>query len=105
LDRSYKEDIPLVIERLERLKQEFASHASGTDWTRLRIDPLLAHAKSLDRVMHAKRFARETARLRGGVAMFHADLVYFRENIRALKKLLLSRRKAAPRRRGSARRD
>jgi hypothetical protein len=98
MDRAYKQDIPSVIKRLERLRDAFATLDSKTDWTSLRIEPLLEHAKSLDRLIHARQFARETTRLRRGVAMFHADLVYFRENIQGLKKVLESERKATPRR-------
>src|ERR1700739_57710 len=98
MDRAYKQDIPSVIKRLEGLRDAFATLDSKTDWTRLRIEPLLEHAKSLDRLIHARQFTRETTRLRRGVAMFHADLVYFRENLQGLKKVLESERKAAPRR-------
>jgi len=98
VDRAYKQDIPSVIKRLERLRDAFATLDAKTDWTRLRIEPLLEHATSLDRLIHGKQFARETTRLRRGVAMFHADLVYFRENLQGLKKVLESERKAAPRR-------
>ena len=99
MDRTYKQDIPFVTKRLEHMRDEFAGVDSKTDWTMLRIEPLLEHAKSLDRLIHAKHFARETARLRRGVAMFHADLVYFRENVYELKKLLESEKKRATRRR------
>jgi hypothetical protein len=98
MDRAYKQDIPSVIKRLEGLRDAFAALDSKTDWTRLRIEPLLEHAKSLDRLIHTRQFARETTRLRRGVAMFHADLVYFRGNLQGLKKVLESERKAAPRR-------
>jgi hypothetical protein len=95
MDRTYKQDIPSFIKRLEHMRDEFAAIDSKTDWTRLRIEPLLEHAKSLDRLIHARQFARETTRLRHGVAMFHADLVYFRDNIQGLNKILESERKAA----------
>ena len=98
MDRAYKQDIPSVIKRLERLRDAFVTLDSKTDWTSLRIEPLLEHAKSLDRLIHARQFARETTRLRRGVAMFHADLVYFKGNIQGLKKVLESERKAAPQR-------
>jgi len=98
MDRAYKQDIPSVIKRLEGLRDAFATLDSKTDWTRLRIEPLLEHAKSLDRLIHLRQFARETTRLRRGVAMFHADVVYFRQNLQGLKNVLESERKAAPRR-------
>jgi hypothetical protein len=99
LDRVYKEEIPSVVKILEDLKVKFAGLDSRTDWTKLRIDPLLEHAKLLAQRLRIREFAGETARLRSGVGMFHADLVYFRENIRGLKKVLESERVAAPRRR------
>ena len=99
MDRSYKQDIPSVIKRLELIREEFAAIESKTDWIRLRIEPLLEHAKSLERLINTRRFARETARLRRGVEMFHADLVYFRENVQGLRKVLESEKKGAIRRR------
>ena len=88
MDRSYKEDIPKTKRALEELKKEFSSIASTTDWTKLRIEPLLDHVKALDRLLRSSKFARETARLRRGVVMFHSDLVYLRENVKALKTIL-----------------
>jgi hypothetical protein len=99
MDRVYKQDIPNVIKILEELRGEFARLDSKTDWTRLRIEPLLEHARQLARLLRSRRFARETGRLRSGVGMFHADLVYFRENIRGLKNILESETKAALHRR------
>ena len=88
MDRSYKEDIPKTKKALEELKKEFSGVASTTDWTKLRIEPLLDHVKSLERLLRSPKFARETARLRRGVVMFHSDLVYLRENVKALKEIL-----------------
>ncbi len=88
MDRSYKEDIPKMKRALEELKKEFSSVTSTTNWTKLRIEPLLDHVKSLDRLLRSPKFARETARLRRGVAMFHSDLVYLRENVKTLKEIL-----------------
>src|SRR5690242_12543947 len=88
MDRSYKEDIPKTKTALEELKKEFSGVASTTDWARLRIEPLLDHVKSLERLLLSPKFARETARLRRGVVMFHSDLVYLRENVKALKQIL-----------------
>ena len=94
MDRSYKEDIPRAKRALEELRNEFAGVASTTDWTKLRIEPLLDHAKSLERVLRSPKFARETARLRRGVVMFHADLIYLRENVKALKEILAVERRS-----------
>ena len=91
MDRSYKEEIPRTRRTLEELKKKFSGVASSTDWAKLRIEPLLDHVKALERLLRSPKFARETARLRRGVAMFHSDLVYFRENVRALKAILESR--------------
>ena len=98
MDRSYKEDIPKTKKALEKLKKEFSGVASTTDWTRLRIQPLLYHVKSIERLLRSPKFARETARLRRGVAMFHSDLVYLRENVKALKEILHAERKSHRRR-------
>lgn len=94
MDRSYKEDIPRLRQALKKLKNEFTAVDSKTNWTNLRIEPLLAHVKWLERLLRSPKFARETARLRRGVVMFHADLVYLRENIKALKKVLESETKS-----------
>jgi len=94
MDRSYKEDIPRARRALEELKKEFSGVASTTDWTKLRIEPLLDHVKSLERLLRSPKFARETSRLRRGVAMFHADLIYLRENVKGLKKILAGEKKS-----------
>ena len=54
MDRSYKEDIPKTRRALEELGKEFSGVASATNWTKLRIEPLLDHVKSLERLL---RFA------------------------------------------------
>ena len=89
MDRSYKEDIPKAIRVLEVLKRDFSGISSKTDWNKLRIEPLLRHARALERIFLSPKFAHETERLTRGVAMFRADLVYLRENIRSLKGILL----------------
>lgn len=94
MDKSYKEDVPKARRALEELKQEFSGVASTTDWTQLRIEPLLNHVRLLERVLRSPKFAREMARLRRGVVMFHADLIYLRENIKALKEILQVERKS-----------
>lgn len=88
MDKSYKEDIPKSRRALEKLKKEFSGVASTTNWTKLRVEPLLDHVKSLERLLRSPKFARETSRLRRGVVMFHSDLVYLRENLKALNKIL-----------------
>lgn len=88
MDRTYKEDIAATSRALEQLKTEFSHLDSKTDWKNLRVRPLLEHARSLERLLRSPQFARETSRLPRGVPMFHSDLVYFRENIKALKAIL-----------------
>src|SRR6201987_5614722 len=100
MDRSYKEDIPKTRSALEELEKEFSGVASTTDWTKLRIEPLLDHVKSLERLLRSPKFARETARLRRGVVMFHSDLVYLRQNVKTLKEILAVE-KRSDKRRGS----
>ena len=85
MDSSYKEDIPKAKRALQKLKKEFVKVDAATDWTKLRIDPLLEHVKSLERLLRSPKFAQEAARLRRGVVMFHSDLVYLRQNIKSLK--------------------
>jgi hypothetical protein len=92
MDRSYKEDIPGFRAALEEMKEAFSELDSKTDWTGLRIEPLLTHVTRLDQILRSPKFVRETTRLRSGVAMFHADLVYLRTNIKALKEILLKER-------------
>ncbi|HEY0864673.1 MAG TPA: hypothetical protein VGD97_11255 [Lacunisphaera sp.] len=88
MDKAYKGDIPRQRAALVALKKEFSCVRSSTDWTKLRIDPLLKHVTSLERLLSSPKFSREIARLRNGVSMFHADLVYLRVNIKALKDIL-----------------
>jgi hypothetical protein len=88
VDRVYKEGIPAAIGALEELKEEFSAADSTTDWKKLRVEPLLEHARSLERLLRSPEFSRETSRLRRGVAMFHSDLVYLRDNIKALRLIL-----------------
>ena len=88
VDRVYKAGIPQLRKDLARLKEEFSTLDSGTDWTRLRIEPLLRHAETLEGLLSQPDFAREYSRLRRGVVMFHSDLVYLRDNVKALKSTL-----------------
>ena len=90
MDRVYKADIPAARKALEELKLSFLGLKTDTDWARLRIEPLLEHAKVLERLLRSRRFTKETSRLPRGVAMFHSDLVYLRENISGLRAVLKS---------------
>ena len=93
VDRVYKGGIPELRKALERLRQEFSREDSRTDWVHLRIDPVLKHAKELERLVASRKFAREFSRLTKGVALFHSDLVYLRANVQALQRLLRAERK------------
>lgn len=88
VDRVYKRGIPEYRRALEELRKEFARLGSKTDWLRLRVDPVLQHARALNRLLASRRFAPEFARLTKGVALFHSDLVYLSTNVRELRGLL-----------------
>ncbi len=88
MDKVYKKDIPTYKDALVDLRREFSHLQTSTDWTKLRVEPLLEHVIRLERLLRAPKFSKETARLRNGVAMFHADLVYLRANLKALKEII-----------------
>ena len=88
VDRVYREDLPRLRRILRDLRSEFVRLETRTDWVGLRIDPLLRNLESLEGVLRAREFSKEFARLRRGVPMFHADLVYFRDNVKALREVL-----------------
>lgn len=93
VDKAYKADIRRLKNTFIKLKEEFSSLDSGTDWTRLRIEPLLRHAEALEHLLNSPDFSNEFSRLRKGVVMFHSDLVYLRENVKALEKMLESEKR------------
>lgn len=93
VDRVYKGAIPEFRRTLEHLRKEISGLDSTTDWVRLRVDPLLKHARELERVLSSPRFSSEISRLKRGVSMFHSDLVYFRTNVNELRKLSRRKRK------------
>jgi predicted RNase H-like nuclease (RuvC/YqgF family) len=90
VDRVYKAQIPALRNTLEKLREDFVNLGSKTDWTKLRIEPLLRHLESLEELLESEEFSREFSRLRKGVELFHSDLVYFRTNVKGLKKILQS---------------
>lgn len=98
VDRVYIADLPRLRKTLEKLKEDFTNLDSKTDWTRLRIEPLLRHLESLEKLLKSREFSRELSRLRKGVELFHSDLVYFRTNVKGLEKLLQSEKKSAGKR-------
>lgn len=93
MDQVYKGDIPRHKKVLAELKREFSRVRPGTNWAKLRIQPLLEHATFLERLLRSPKFSRESSRLRKGVAMFHSDLVYLRANIKALKEILAAEKR------------
>jgi len=94
VDRVYKEDLPQSRKKLEDLRQEFVKLGpSGTRWAKLRIEPLLKHVETLEHLIHSDEFSNESSRLTKGVELFHSDLVYIRQNVKGLQKLLLSERR------------
>jgi predicted nucleic acid-binding Zn-ribbon protein len=95
VDRVYKADLPRLRNSLEKLRDEFSNLDTKTDWTKLRIEPLLKHTESLEQLLYSPEFSKEFSRLRKGVGMFHSDLVYLRENIKILENMLQSEKKLA----------
>jgi hypothetical protein len=90
VDRVYRNGLPALRNALEKLREDFANLGSKTDWTKLRIEPLLKHLESLEELLGSGDFSRESSRLKKGVELFHSDLVYFRTNVKGLKKILQS---------------
>jgi|SRR5271157_2800049 len=85
VDRVYKQNLPALRQALEKLNRDFPKTGSKTNWTKLRVEPLLQHVRSLEKLMESDEFSREFSRLRKGVAQFHSDLVYLRTNVKALE--------------------
>jgi len=95
VDKVYKKQLPQLRNDLEELRESFSSLGSSrTNWTKLRIEPLLRHLDSLEQLLNSEEFSRESSRLTKGVRLFHSDLVYLKENIKGLKKMLLSEKKS-----------
>jgi hypothetical protein len=95
VDRVYKAELPRLRNALEKLRENFSDlDSSTTDWTKLRIEPLLKHLDSLEQLLHSEEFSGEFSRLRKGVRLFHSDLVYLRENVKGLEKVLQSEKKS-----------
>ena len=90
VDKVYKKELPALRNALEELRENFSSLSSKTDWTKLRIEPLLKHLRSLEWLLESGEFSREFSRLTKGVELFHSDLEYFRTNVRGLEKVLQS---------------
>jgi hypothetical protein len=97
VDRVYKKQLPEFRNALGKLREDFSEADSRTDWIRLRIEPLTKHLESLEHLLESEEHAQEFSRLTKGVELFHSDLVYFRTNVKGLKKILQSEKKALPR--------
>ncbi len=93
VDRVYRTAIPEFRRVLQALRKDFKRLGSKTDWARLRVEPVLRHATSLEKILNSSRFSKETARLNKGVVLFHSDLVYLRTNVKALRELLAEEKK------------
>jgi len=94
VDRVYREDLPQSRKKLEDLRQQLVELGpSGARWAKLRVDPLLKHVDTLESLLRSEEFSGEFSRLTKGVELFHSDLVYLRQNVKGLRKLLLSERK------------
>ena len=94
VDRVYKAGIPAFRKTLEKLRTEFSKLHTRTEWTKLRVEPLLRHVKALEQQLKSQG----SSRLTKGVRLFHSDLVYLRENVEGLKAILLSEQKSLGRR-------
>jgi hypothetical protein len=97
VDRVYRSDLPHMREVLLNMRKEFLKANPSTAWVRLRIDPLLTHLEQL-RTMVPEW---DSSGPLGGVPMLHSDLVYFRQNVRGLQRVLASERKRSRKQRGS----
>ena len=53
----------------------------------------MKHAEGLERLLNQPDFASEYSRLRRGVVMFHSDLAYLRDNVKALEQTLEAEKK------------
>ncbi|MGC2288759.1 MAG: hypothetical protein WA688_02740 [Thermoplasmata archaeon] len=94
VDRVYKANVPALRKALEKLKREFSKIEPSTDWVKLRVEPLLLHARQLEHVLKSQR----SSRLKRGVTMFHSDLVYLKMNVEGLKSVLQSEKNVFKRR-------
>jgi predicted RNase H-like nuclease (RuvC/YqgF family) len=98
VDRVYKKQLPAQRKALERLRENFSDLRSKTNWTKLRIEPLLNHLERLEQVLGSGEFSRESSRLTKGVELFRSDLEYFRRNVKGLEKVLQSEKEFLGRR-------
>ena len=95
VDRVYRTNLPSLRKSLLNMRREFSALDTSTDWVRLRVDPLLAHIDQL----RAMIGIWDSSRHRGAVPLLHADLVYFRKNVRGLRRVLAVERRLSPNKR------
>jgi hypothetical protein len=93
VDRVYKSQIPALRKALEKLRANFSNLSPKTNWTKLRIEPLLKHVNRLEQLLVSGEFSREFSRLRRGVELFWSDLEYLRRNVRGLERVLQSEKR------------
>ncbi len=98
VDKVYKKQLPAKRKALEKLRENFSNLSSKTDWTKLRIEPLLKHLELLEQLLGSGEFSREFSRLTKGVVFFRSDLEYFRKNVKGLEKVLQSEKEFLGRR-------
>lgn len=94
VDRVYKQGLPALRGALERLSRNFSELDSTTNWTKLRIEPVLNHVRALEQLCKSREFSGEFSLLRKGVELFHSDLDYLRRNVKGLEKVLHSETRA-----------
>jgi hypothetical protein len=99
VDRVYRSDLPRLRKTLLNIRKDFSQIDPSTDWVRLRVDPLLAHVDQLGAMLRAWDSSRQS----GVVPMLHSDLVYFRQNVKGLKRVLASETKRFRKQRSSNR--
>ncbi len=97
VDRVYRSDLPRLRTSLVELRSELARLDTATDWVHLRVDPLLKHAERLETLLRTW----ESSPLRGAVPMLHSDLVYLRENVHRLGRVLAAQKRPSHRPRRS----
>ena len=102
VDRVYIANLPRIRKALERLREDYSTlNPQGTNWVKLRIEPLLKHVVTLEQFLNSQEFSREFAHLRKGVVFFHSDLVYFRTNVKELEKMLETEKRSSKRKKNS----
>ena len=62
VDRVYKKALPALRKTLELLTKDFSQLGSKTDWSRLRVEPLLDHVRRLEQLLGSGDFSGESSR-------------------------------------------